>query len=169
MLACRRVAVPAATWLARIEALLGLDAADVLRYTDPQRGQWRSVRLVPQAPAGQSAGTRVSAFVLAGDTQAASWVSTLLMNELPAQDYGCSLLAGTAAPPRAVPSRGTQLCNCFDVSDADVAATLAGCSGSAETRLAQLQATLKCGTNCGSCLPALRQLVRREQDAARAA
>jgi len=27
-------------------------------------------------------------------------------------------------------------------------------------RLARLQAELKCGTDCGSCLPALRTLVR---------
>ena len=162
-------AAPAAAWLARIEALLGLDVAEVLRYTDPQRGQWRSVRLVPQQDQGQGSGTRVAAFVLAGDTQAAGWVSTLLMDELPAQDYGRALLAGTAAPPRAVPVRGPQVCNCFDTSEAAIAATLARCSGSDEARLAQLQLALKCGTNCGSCLPALRRQVQRVMPAARAA
>jgi len=37
---------------------------------------------------------------------------------------------------------------------------LAACPGSAGDRLAALQAGLKCGTNCGSCLPTLRQLVQ---------
>jgi assimilatory nitrate reductase catalytic subunit len=160
---------PDAAWLSRIESLLDLDHADVLRYADPQRGQRRSVRLVARDVADRGAGVRVQAFLLAGDTQAAGWVSTLLMDELPAQDYGRALLAGTAAPPVAVPSRGKQVCNCFDVTEPEIAACLARSTGSAETRLAQLQATLKCGTNCGSCLPALRQQVQRRQPAARAA
>jgi assimilatory nitrate reductase catalytic subunit len=69
----------------------------------------------------------------------------------------------------AVPSRGKQVCNCFDVTEPEIAACLARSTGSAETRLAHLQATLKCGTNCGSCLPALRQQVQRRQPAAQAA
>ena len=148
---------PDAAWLAGIEALLGLDAIDVLRYADPQRGQRRSVRLVAHA----AGGARVQAFLLSGDTQAAGWVSTLLMDELPAQAFGRALLAGTATPPVAVAARGVQVCNCFDVSEPDITACLARCNGTAEQRLVQLQATLKCGTNCGSCLPALRQQVAR--------
>jgi assimilatory nitrate reductase catalytic subunit len=160
---------PPQAWLAQIEALLGLDHAEVLRYTDPQRGQRRSVRLVAQEIEGQSAGARITAFLLAGDTQAGAWVSTLLLDDLPAQSYGRALLAGTSAPPQAVASRGAQVCNCFDVAETEIAAALADCSGSAEARLAQLQARLQCGTNCGSCLPALRQRVQRTQAVAQAA
>ena len=160
---------PAAAWLSRIEALLGLDAPDVLRYTDPHRGQSRSVRLVAHEIDGQAAGARLKAFLLAGDIQAAGWVSALLLDELPAQSYGRALLAGTAVPPMAVPTRGVQVCNCFDITEAQIMATLERCSGGAEARLAQLQTTLKCGTHCGSCLPALRQQVQRVQPAAQAA
>jgi assimilatory nitrate reductase catalytic subunit len=35
-----------------------------------------------------------------------------------------------------------------------------GCAGSPEERLAALTATLRCGSNCGSCIPALRGLVK---------
>jgi len=163
-----RAAAPAApdgAWLVRVEALLGLDATDVLRYDDAQRGQRRSVRLQAHADGG----ARVQAFLLAGDTQAAGWVGTLLMDDLPAQAYGRALLAGTATPPVAVPRRGAQVCNCFDVSSEEIDQSLARCSGNAEQRLGQLQATLKCGTNCGSCLPALRQQVARSLAAARPA
>jgi len=160
---------PPAAWLAQIEALLGLDAADVLRYADVQQGQRRSVRMaaldVPGA-AGQVAGARVQAFLLSGNVQAASWISTLLVDELPAQAYGRALLAGTATPPVAVPARGLQVCNCFDVTDSEITSTLAQCSGSPEARLAQLQSQLRCGTNCGSCLPALRRQVQQSQPAA---
>lgn len=159
---------PSAAWLAQVEALLGLDAPDVLRYADPRRGQSRSVRLQAHEVGGQAAGTRVMAFMLAGDIQAAGWVSALLVDDLPAQSYGRALLAGTLAPPVAVPSRGVQVCNCFDVTEPQIVAILAQCSGSAEARLAQLQATLKCGTQCGSCLPALRQQVQRVPAAIRA-
>jgi assimilatory nitrate reductase catalytic subunit len=173
-------AAPPAEWLARIEALLGLDHAEVLRYTDPQRGQRRSMRLmhreVAQGAGAQnaSAGTSVEtpadallkSFMLAGDTRAGGWVSDLLLDELPAQRFGRALLAGTATPPVALPSRGAQVCNCFDVCEPEIAAVLERCSGSAESRLAQLQGALQCGTNCGSCLPALRQQVQRIQPVA---
>ena len=166
-------AAPPAAWLAHVEALLGLDAADVLRYADPQRGQRRSVRLVAHSvgPAADSqpACARVQAFLLSGDVQAGGWVSALLMDHLPAQAYGRALLAGTATPPAAVPSRGAQVCNCFDVTEPEIAATLARCSGGPESRLAQLQAQLHCGTRCGSCLLALRRQVQQTQPLADAA
>ena len=37
-------------------------------------------------------------------------------------------------------------------------------TGTAESRLSQLQAALKCGTNCGSCLPDLRRLAQQACD-----
>jgi assimilatory nitrate reductase catalytic subunit len=148
---------PDAAWLQDIETLLGLGGTDVLRYADPQRGQRRCVRL--QAQADGSA--RVRAFVLAGDIQAAGWVGHLLMDELPAQAYGRALLAGSARPPADMASRGAQVCNCFDVRQPEIDTTLAQCTGTPEERLRQLQTRLKCGTQCGSCLPALRQQVLR--------
>jgi assimilatory nitrate reductase catalytic subunit len=162
-------AAPPAAWLAQIEALLGLDAADVLRYVDAQRGQRRSVRLVAHTVDGKPAGARMLAFLLSGDVQAAGWVSALLMDDLPAQAYGRALLAGTATPPVAVPARGAQVCNCFDVTEPEITAVLSRCSGGPESRLSQLQAQLKCGTNCGSCLPALRRQVQQTQAPADAA
>ena len=62
----------------------------------------------------------------------------------------------------AVPARGAQVCSCFDVTEPQIEAVLARCSGTPETQLAQLQGELKCGTNCGSCLPKLRTMVRRQ-------
>jgi assimilatory nitrate reductase catalytic subunit len=56
--------------------------------------------------------------------------------------------------------RSKQVCTCFNVSGAQIAACLPRCEGTDDQRLAQLQAELRCGTNCGSCVPALRKLVR---------
>ncbi len=155
---------PSAQCLAQIEAWLGLDGPDVLRYADPQRGQRRTVRLAQ--PAAGSSGSRLQAFMLAGDVRAGGWVSALLVDELPAQAYGRALLAGTVAAPVAVPNRGQQVCNCFDITETQINSQLARCSGSSEARLAQLQAELKCGTQCGSCLPVLRRQVQQTQAAA---
>jgi len=143
--------------LLEIEALLGLAGREVLRYADRKRGQRRAMRLAQRAG---EAGTRLDAFLLAGDTRATGWVRALLQDELPAQDYGRALLSPSAKPPVAVAPRGAQVCACFDVTEPQIVATLSRCTGTSESRLSQLQSALKCGTNCGSCLPALRTLER---------
>ena len=65
--------------------------------------------------------------------------------------------AGDASDPwlRAggAPERGRTVCNCFDVAENDIKIFL-GESKSLEA----LQASLKCGTNCGSCVPELRRM-----------
>jgi assimilatory nitrate reductase catalytic subunit len=143
--------------LASIETLFGLSGTDVLRYADKKRGQRRAVQMLPANAAGDR---HLNAFVLAGDTSAQSWIKTLLQDELPAQSYGRMLLAPSTKPPLAVQSRGKQICTCFNVTDSAIATQLGHCKGSEEQRLVQLQASLQCGTNCGSCLPEVKNLVR---------
>jgi assimilatory nitrate reductase catalytic subunit len=147
---------PADALLAQIEVLLGLQGADTLRYADRRRGQRRSVRLVRRGD--ESAG--LEAFLLGGDTSAEAWIATLLREELPAQSYGRLLLSPGARAPLAVQSRGKPVCTCFNVTDLAIQAELGRRSGTADERLAALQGTLKCGTNCGSCIPELKRMVR---------
>jgi assimilatory nitrate reductase catalytic subunit len=52
------------------------------------------------------------------------------------------------------------------VGEAAIDVTLRRCTGPAESRLQQLQDALKCGTNCGSCVPELKRLVRLRLQAA---
>ena len=139
----------------RIEALIGLATADTLRYADQKRGQRRAARLVRHGNA-----TMLEAIVLAGDTSAEGWLKTLLQEELPAQSYGRLLLVPGAKAPVAVQSRGKPVCTCLNVTDAAISAELAHCHGTDADRLAQLQGKLHCGTNCGSCLPELKRMVR---------
>jgi assimilatory nitrate reductase catalytic subunit len=141
--------------LHRLEQLLGLAGADTLRYADRRRGQRRSVRL-QRAGADQF----LQAMLLAGDTRAESWLKALLLQELPAQAYGRLLLAPGAKAPVAVAVKGKQVCTCFGVDAPAIEAQLARCAGGAEERLAALQASLRCGTNCGSCVPELKRMVR---------
>jgi len=145
--------------VARIEALLGLGGADVLRYADHKRGQRRAARLLREGENAHLAG-----FLLAGDISAESWIKTLLQDQLPAQAYGRLLLVPGAKAPVAVQTRGKQVCTCFNVTDAAINAQLAlqpnTIVDTEDQRLATLQTALKCGTNCGSCLPEVRRMVR---------
>jgi assimilatory nitrate reductase catalytic subunit len=69
------------------------------------------------------------------------------------------LLMPTATAPVGYRSRGRVVCNCFGVAEHDIAANIAACAGSDDAVLAQLQEALRCGTNCGSCVPELRQMI----------
>ncbi|WP_133157457.1 nitrate reductase [Hydrogenophaga pseudoflava] len=139
----------------RIEALLGLSTPDTLRYADKRRQQRRSARL-------QRCGDDITleAFLLAGDTSAEGWIKTLLQDELPAGRYGRLLLMPGAAAPVAVVAKSPQVCTCFNVGEDAIRGALPRCGGTDDQRLAQLQGQLKCGTNCGSCIPELRRLVK---------
>jgi len=141
--------------LAQIESLFGLAGAETLRYADARRGQRRAVRLVRE---GEDA--HVAAFVLAGDTRAEGWIKALLQDRLPARSYGRRLLSPTASAPTGLTARGRTVCNCLGVSESEIGRRLAACAGSDDERLAALQDALKCGTQCGSCLPELRRMVR---------
>jgi len=147
--------------LQAIEALLDLPSAPLLRYADAQRGQHRAMRL--EGDTGQAA---LQGFVLAGDIRAGAWVLPLWRDAQPAGSFGARLLAASAEPPAVMPSRGAQVCSCFDVGETQIRATLAALQGSAEARLAQLQQQLRCGTHCGACKPALHVLAGRSLEAA---
>jgi assimilatory nitrate reductase catalytic subunit len=146
--------------LAQIERLLGLDGADTLRYEDKKRGQRRTARLVRTAQ-GQA---QLQGFVLAGDTSAEAWIKTLLQDQLDATSYGRLLLSPGSRAPVAIQSKGAQVCTCFNVTQPEIEATLKTCQGSDDERLTQLQGALKCGTNCGSCLPQVKKLVRSNRE-----
>lgn len=155
---------PPAEVLDQLETLLGLDAQHVLRYADPKRGQRRAMQLVRVDARGGEA--RLNAFLLAGDTRAQTWIRTLLQDELPAQSYGRQLLQPSAKPPAAVPSPAKQVCACFNVTETAIVHQLNRCIGSLAERLGQLQSAVRCGTNCGSCLPEVKRLVRAHAPAA---
>jgi assimilatory nitrate reductase catalytic subunit len=150
--------------LAQVEVALLLDGPQVLRYADRRHGQRRVARL-----ARHGADSRLEGFLLAGDTRAESWIRTLLQEERPAQAYGRLLLSPGAKAPVAVVSRGRQVCTCFNVGEAQILGELAGCEGDDGARLKRLQDQLRCGTNCGSCIPELKRMVRATPALRRAA
>ncbi|MBL8308216.1 MAG: molybdopterin-dependent oxidoreductase [Rubrivivax sp.] len=152
-------ATPAdAETVARIADLFGLQGAQALHYSDARRGQRRSLRLQSLADGEQ----RLEAFLLAGDTRAEAWIAPLLVDEQPVKALGRQMLLASATPPVASAPRARQVCSCFDVSEARIAQVLSEVEGGPqEARLAAVQGRLRCGTQCGSCLPELKRLVTR--------
>jgi len=145
--------------LKQIEGVLGLSVSagstQVMRYADKKKGQHRTIKLT-----GNREHAELEAFLLAGDTRSEAWVKTLLQDSLPAQSYGRMLLVPGSKAPIAVQSRGKAVCTCFNVTDAAITEQLAKSFGSDERRLTELQTSLKCGTNCGSCVPELKRMIR---------
>jgi assimilatory nitrate reductase catalytic subunit len=144
--------------LLQLEQILGLVGAEVLRYVDRRRGQRRTIRAEHDG-----VDLRLQALLLAGDTSAEAWLKALLVQELPAQAYGRLLLSPGAKAPVAVRAKGKQVCSCLGVEGPVIEDYLARCAGTAEARLASLQGALRCGTNCGSCVPELKRMVRAVQ------
>ena len=143
----------AAAVIDRIAALLGATGSTALRYADAVRGQRRQMTVE-----GDGAEARIASFVLAGPAPLAEWVRTLWQEQGAAAPFGRSLLAPGVAAPAGLAPRSRQICNCFDVSEARIRGALAAVDGSPIERLQAVQTSLRCGTQCGSCLPELRRL-----------
>jgi assimilatory nitrate reductase catalytic subunit len=146
---------PPSEVLAQIEVALQLEGHAALRYHDPGRGQRRVAKL-----ARVGGDQRLAGILLAGDVRAEAWIRAVLQDELPAQGYGRLLLSPSATAPVAFQQRGRQVCTCLNVREDAIQAVLQQCPGDDAERLAALQGQLRCGTNCGSCVPELKRLVR---------
>jgi assimilatory nitrate reductase catalytic subunit len=146
---------------ARVASLLGLAASPAMRYADAHGGQHRTVELDAQG--------RLRGFLLGGTAASAGWLLDLLQTGAPAAAMGRLLLADAAQPPIAQPPRARQLCACHDVDEARACAALQAAPGDAKARITLVQGTLRCGTGCGSCLPALQSLARAAEVASDAA
>jgi len=146
----------AAELVQRVAEALGLTGPGVLRYADTRRGRLRLLRV-------DEAGQRLQALLTVGEGGEGAWLHQLWREAGAVAPHGRRLLApdaGDAAQDLA--PRSPQVCNCLDVSEARIRETLRGPACAGETpalRLQALQGALKCGTQCGSCLPALRRLI----------
>jgi assimilatory nitrate reductase catalytic subunit len=72
---------------------------------------------------------------------------------------GRLLLSPQSTAPKGFKSRGRAVCNCFNISETEIVQALDEFDGPPEAQLAALQGNLKCGTNCGSCIPELKKIV----------
>jgi len=144
---------PSDAWLATLDAILGLEGDDVLRYDDLRRGHSRRLRIVGDALASAR---------LTGDGPAIAsgeWLREWLASGQSVAQIRRALLLPSATAPSGLVPASRVVCQCFGVSERAIADSLAQCEGDAAGRLHQVQSRLQCGTNCGSCLPELRTMV----------
>ncbi|MCE4556455.1 nitrate reductase [Pelomonas cellulosilytica] len=148
-------AAPAPALVDELVASLGLNTPAVLRYADVQRGRLRLLALDSGNP--QTAPLR--ALLRVGPHDEGAWLVDLWRERTAAATLGRGLLSPDAPSTNGAALASPQVCNCFDVREDVIRLTLARCSGTPAERLTQLQSEKRCGTQCGSCLPALRRLV----------
>lgn len=135
---------PEAALVERLSQAIGLQGQGVHQYADASRGRLRRLRLV---------GERLQAVLRVGEPEEAAWLLPLWQQRADVRALGRWLLA-PGQPPIAPAAASPQVCNCFDVREDAIRAALARHGGA----LAAVQRELRCGTQCGSCLPALRRL-----------
>ena len=132
--------------LAEIDTILGLDdAAEVMNYRDAKRGISKRALMED----GKLLGVR-----LTGETVARDWLKEIIAQGSDAQSMRPWLFAPLSAPPAGQTQRGRIVCTCMDVSEQEIMAEFKN-----GLDLPAIQARLKCGTECGSCLPELKRLV----------
>ncbi len=155
-----------------IQTLFGLGdtAQRVVRYTDPGISRRRLMALAPDGS--------LAAYLLAGTANAAGWMQDWLqarqgnaatspLNSQLSSQLSRALLTDAFLPPSgSAPPRGALVCTCNAVSQAAIEVALltqAPVDGSVAEVAAcaeRLKAQLGCGSTCGSCVPAVKQLVR---------
>ena len=132
--------------LAEIDRHLKLDEpAQVMRYVDAKRRVEKAARI--------ENGEMVSVS-LSGETAAAEWLKSMMLGRASMEAVRPWILAPVAKPPKGSLDRGRIVCNCVDVSESEIMREAALGAG-----FTAVQEKLRCGTECGSCVPEVRSLV----------
>ena len=98
------------------------------------------------------------------ELQSAGWVQEAMLSDAQGSDLRITLFAPLSARPGGFAPRGRIVCSCLDVAEQPIKEMLR-----VGSTLAAVQAKLKCGTSCGSCVPELKRLAAQTPAAARAA
>jgi assimilatory nitrate reductase catalytic subunit len=144
---------PSEAWLESLDTLLGLDGAFALRYDDVRRSSSRRMLITDDHLVA------VRLCGPAGAITSGEWLREWLLAEKSVAEIRRLLLSPATHAPTGFVLAGRVVCQCFNVTEDTISASLAEMNGDEKTRYQQLQQQLKCGTNCGSCTPELRQLV----------
>ena len=148
---------PDASLISEIDNMLGMtDDKPLLNYNDAKRGI--SKRILVENNVSTATGTskpEVTGVRLVGETLAADWLKDVMATGDFSPELRRWALAPLIAPPDGQRSRGKIICNCLDVAENEIIDTI-----QLGADLITLQNKLKCGTECGSCVPELRRLVQ---------
>lgn len=131
-----------------LDAALGLSSEQCSLYEDRRRGISKRAWVEND---------RLLGFRLVGEVRATEWLADVLTEGRPASALRRWMLGPFLTPPlaTALPTAGRIVCNCHGVAESQIAA----CIGRGAD-MERLQQELRCGTQCGSCLPELRRMLR---------
>jgi assimilatory nitrate reductase catalytic subunit len=141
----------------KIDAILGMtEDSPCLNYNDAKRGISKRILVENNALNHKP---QVTGVRLMGETLAAEWLKDVIQagkfaDDAQYKEFSRWALAPISAPPTGQRGRGKIVCNCLDVSQNEIVENIA-----LGADLITLQNKLKCGTECGSCVPELKKLV----------
>ncbi|WP_293003339.1 molybdopterin dinucleotide binding domain-containing protein, partial [Nevskia sp.] len=141
------------SWSSRARVMLGVDDpdADWLEYEDITAGIFRAAHVIDG---------RITACLFVSprpDLPSRAWLSSLFEKDQLAPEDRVGLLIGE--PLSRHDDAGATVCSCFGIGRKTIEAAIkGGCATPAE-----LGAKLKCGTNCGSCVPELKTAIAEHQ------
>lgn len=148
MLRLAAARAPAPATLDAIDAVCRLRPQEAsVAFEDAARGIVKRARIESE---------RLRAIRLVGEQAAFDWVIDTMAEEAPLGPLKAWLFAPLARAPGAAAPAGRIVCSCKGVSEASIVAAIRDGAD-----LERLQATLACGTECGSCVPELRQILTR--------
>lgn len=142
-----------ADWPALARALLCAPVehgarAEWIELLDGAQGRYHGARLI-----GRTDGARIESVVFVGPDVALpprTWLASLFSKSALTRAERAALVSGRL--PQEHADDGPAVCACFGVRHGAIAAAIAGGADSTDA----IGRLLKAGTNCGSCLPALR-------------
>jgi assimilatory nitrate reductase catalytic subunit len=135
----------------QIARALEMPEESCLAYRDPAKNVIKRAKIEDE---------RLAGILLAGEDQAGNWLRTAMKDGVPIDALRRWIFAPRAEPPVAAAAPRKVICNCLDVSEADIKREIA-----AGADLTALQEKLKCGTSCGSCIPEIKRMLAVPQPA----
>ena len=148
---------PEASLIEKIDAILNMTVdSPCLNYNDAKRGISKRILVESNPVSGKPEVTGVR---LMGETLATDWLKDVMTtgqfnDEAHYKEFSRWALAPLSAPPAGQRARGKIVCNCLDISQNEIVENI-----ELGADLITLQSKLKCGTECGSCVPELKRLV----------
>jgi assimilatory nitrate reductase catalytic subunit len=144
---------PTLELIEKIDAILNMtEEAPCLNYNDAKRGISKRILVENNTINGKPEVTGVR---LMGETLAADWLKEVMTTGAFTDELRRWALAPLSTPPTGQRGRGKIVCNCLDISQNEIVDNI-----ELGADLITLQNKLKCGTECGSCVPELKRLVQ---------
>jgi len=146
----------------QVMTILDLNACakqeSALTYKDQRRGVRRHLHI-----RHSQSGRQIYKGLICGglkDIVSSNWLMGFLEQATEVSSLGRLLLVPSEQPPLAVAPRGRIICNCLNVSEASIVECLQQIQKTdPKQMLTTLQKTLACGTQCGSCVPEIKQMM----------